>query len=204
MKPEETITKPESQDLDLYWDDKMAAILETWGDPHVWREVQLLLWDCKGKTLDIACGTGITMKILESVPALDLYGCDISDLLIQKAVDKGIEGNRLKVADATRLEVYGDGEFQQCYSIGSLEHFTDEGIDAFIAESRRVTAGTGFHMIPVSRKDEDEGWMKTYQSFFNNSRAWWEAKFRQQYSEVVILPSGWEDKISVGVWVICR
>lgn len=199
-----SIKKPDSQDLDLYWDDEMAAILETWGESHVWKEIQLLLWNSHGKVLDIACGTGITMKILESIPAVDVHGCDISDLLIEKAIGKGISKDRLKVADATNLENYQDNEFVHCYSIGSLEHFTDDGIDSFIAESRRVTSGAGFHMIPVSRKDEDEGWLKTYQSFFNNSKGWWETKFRQSFDEVVILPSGWEDDISVGVWVICR
>jgi ubiquinone/menaquinone biosynthesis C-methylase UbiE len=195
---------PTKQDLDLYWDPKMADILETWGEAHVWKEVRLLFWQSRGKVLDIACGTGRTMEILASNPDLEVHGCDISDLLIGRAEARGLSGDRLKVADATNLSCYESGAFRHSYSIGSLEHFTEEGIAGFVRESHRVTTGFSAHMIPLSRSGEDEGWMKTVQSFFNNSEAWWRAKFETHYDRVVFLPSGWHDKISVGTWILCE
>lgn len=195
---------PGKQDLDLYWDPKMADILETWGEAHVWREVRLLFWQSEGKVLDIACGTGKTMEILEQFGALEVHGCDISDLLIQRAADRGIPADRIKVADATNLDCYETGQFRHSYSIGSLEHFTESGIDDFVRESHRVTTGFSAHMIPISRSGEDEGWMKTVQSFFNNSESWWRTKFEKYYDTVVFAPSGWEDKISIGVWILCH
>jgi len=195
---------PDAQDLELYWDPKMADLLETWGEAHVWREVRLLFWQSRGKVLDIACGTGKTMEILGRFADLEVHGCDISDLLIQRAAERGLAADRVKVADATNLEGYGTGEFRHSYSIGSLEHFTESGIDDFVRESHRVTTGFSAHMIPISRSGEDEGWMKTVQSFFNNSEAWWRAKFEKHYDSVVFAPSGWEDKISVGVWILCQ
>jgi hypothetical protein len=84
-----------------------------------------------------------------------------------------------------------------------LEHFTEEGITAFLQESSRITKYGSFHMVPVSRSGLNEGWMRTYQSFYNNSSDWWEAKFKASYSKVIILKSLWEDDYSVGKWFIC-
>ena len=193
---------PSAQDLNVYWDDDMAALLETWGDGNVWNEIQVLLHDASGKVLDIACGTGKTMQVLSRFPELEISGCDISDLLISKARERGIPESRLAVADATKMH-YPDGGFAYSYSIGSFEHFTENGLDAVIAESARVTTKAAFHMVPVSRSGKDEGWMKTYQSFFNNSVEWWMAKYHQSYPRVVALDSAWSDSLSIGKWFAC-
>src|SRR5260221_13033224 len=93
---------PQKQDLDLNWDPDYAKVLEEWGKNNTWNEIQMILCVCKGRELDIACGTGVTIKLLERYPYLELYGFDISDLLIQRAIEKGIPNARLKVADATK------------------------------------------------------------------------------------------------------
>jgi ubiquinone/menaquinone biosynthesis C-methylase UbiE len=186
----------------MYWDDQMAQLLETWGEGNVWNEIQYLLWEQRGRVLDIACGTGKTIEVLSRYPGLELHGFDISDFLIRKARERGIAAERLRVADATKLE-YPDASFDYSYSIGSLEHFTEDGLDAAIAECGRVTVRRAFHMVPVSRSGTDEGWMKTYQSFFNNSVAWWVAKYRRAFPQVAVLDSAWNDTLSVGKWFVC-
>lgn len=193
---------PAKQDLDIYWTAEMADALETWGDGNVWHEIRYLLATCRGRVLDIACGTGKTMILNSQNPNLELHGCDISDMLIQKAVDRGIDAGMVKVADATQMD-YPDDSFAYSYSIGSLEHFTEEGIGKFISECHRVTSHGSFHMIPVSRSGANEGWMKTEQSFFNNSSDWWLAKFRQRYENVMELESLWNDPQSNGRWFLC-
>lgn len=189
------------QDLDVYWDEEMAEILETWGEKNVWKEIKLLMVNCEGKVLDIACGPGKTMEVLAELP-LEIHGFDISDFFIQKAVERGISQSLLKVCDATDMP-YDDDEYQYAYSIGSLEHFTEEGIVKFLKESFRVTSQVSYHMIPTSRSNRDEGWMKTYQSFHNNSIEWWLEKFHSSYKNVIVLDSTWEDDISVGNWFVC-
>lgn len=191
------------QDLDLYWDPIMAEILETWGEDHVWKEIKFLLANCEGKVLDIACGTGKTVELLSVFPLLQIYGCDISDLLIQKAIERGIPKEHLVVCDATKTE-YENDYFDYAYSIGSLEHFTEDGITQFISECHRITSKNSFHMIPVSRSGKDEGWLKTHQSFYNNSVEWWLNKFNSSYKTVHVIDSQWNDKISVGKWLICK
>ena len=190
------------QDLNIYWDSKMAEILETWGEGNVWNEIQYLMVARQGRALDIACGTGKTMEILSKFPMLEIHGCDISDLLITKAVSRGIKRDRLKVGDATDLD-YEDNFFDYAYSIGSLEHFTEDGIASFLMECKRVTKIASFHNVPVSRTNQDEGWIKRTQSYYNNSVEWWMQKYKLAYREVYILDSAWNDSRSVGKWFVC-
>lgn len=193
---------PDAQALDVYWDPKMAEILETWGLGNAWNEIQLLLLNARGTVLDIACGTGTVMTILAPYQNVEVHGFDISDFLIQKAIDRGIPRERLRVTDATKTD-YATDRFDYGYSIGSLEHFTEDGIRAFITETYRITRKASFHMIPVSRSGTDEGWMKTLQSFHNNSVEWWLQRYRASYSTVYVLDSAWHDRISVGKWFVC-
>jgi ubiquinone/menaquinone biosynthesis C-methylase UbiE len=199
--PRQFRTKDDSQDLDLYWTPEMAQMLETWADGNAWLEVQFLMANCQGSVLDIACGTGKTMTLLDR-NRLDIEGCDISDLLIKKALERGLPADSLKVCDATQLP-YATGEFDYSYSIGSLEHFTEEGIEKFIGEASRVTKIGSFHMMPTSLSGIDEGWMKTYQSFHNSSPAWWIGRFEKKFNRVVVLDSNWKDPISIGKWFLC-
>ena len=189
------------QALDLYWDPEMAEILETWGHGNAWSEIQFLLATNQGRVLDIACGTGKVMDILKKFARLEVHGCDISDFLIEKAVARGLDRRLLKVCDATNTG-YEDAFFDYSYSIGSLEHFTQDGILAFLTEARRITKQASFHQIPVSRKG-DEGWISPHQSYFNNSVDWWLPKFSSAFPEVIVLPSSWSDDRSVGMWFVC-
>ena len=191
------------QDLDVYWDDEMAALLETWGKDHVWNEIQMFLVGKEGRALDIACGTGITMEIVAKNSNLEVYGCDISDLLISKAVERGIDRNYLQVCDATNMDMYPDNFFDYSYSIGSLEHFTEDGIMKFVAEVQRVTKYESFHMMPTSKSGRNEGWITPYQSYFNNNEQWWIDKFTTKYSKVYAINSGWKDDVSIGKWFVC-
>jgi ubiquinone/menaquinone biosynthesis C-methylase UbiE len=195
-------TPPERQDLELYWDHKYALVLDEWGRDNTWNEIQMFLCVCEGKVLDIACGTGKTIELLGRYPGLVVYGFDISEVLIGKAIDKGIPSERLQVQDATKTN-YSAAQFDYSYSIGSLEHFTLVGVSEFIKDCARYTRVGSFHMVPVSRSGQDEGWMKTVQSFHNNSEQWWYKRFTAEFRTVYVIPSKWEDKISVGRWYIC-
>jgi ubiquinone/menaquinone biosynthesis C-methylase UbiE len=155
-----------------------------------------------GKALDLACGSGKVISLLADVPGLEVHGCDISDLLIGKAIARGISADCLKICDATELP-YPDAAYDYSYSIGSLEHFTEEGIRKFVAEAARVTRIGSFHMVPVSRSGADEGWIKTYQSYYNCSVSWWQTRFETKFARVRALDSAWNDHISLGKWFLC-
>ena len=167
------------QDIEIYSDPITAYKLEEWGKGSVWNEIVLLFNGKKGKILDVACGTGKNILDLQATnPEATLYGCDISQFLIDIAQSKGIDSGKLKCIDATKLD-YEANFFDYSYSIGSLEHFTDEGIDQVIEKLFYVTTVASFHMMPVSKKNKNEGWTKTYQTFHNNSVEWWVSKFKK-------------------------
>ena len=54
----------DSQDLKIYWDPEFFEGSKGWGSGTAWTEIQLLLAGCRGRTLDIACGAGEVMLIL--------------------------------------------------------------------------------------------------------------------------------------------
>jgi SAM-dependent methyltransferase len=193
---------PGSQELEVYWDPAMAAALETWGEGNAWNEIQYFLCLCTGRVLDIACGTGKVIVINSRFPALELHGCDISDFLIRKALERGIAKERLRVCDATQTG-YADKFFDYAYSIGSLEHFTEDGISRFLEECRRTTRVASFHNIPVSRSNRDQGWISPNQSYFNNGVSWWLPKFQRAFRRIEVLDSSWNDDQSVGKWFVC-
>jgi ubiquinone/menaquinone biosynthesis C-methylase UbiE len=196
--------KEGNQDIDIYWDDEFVEILDSWGTDNAWLEIQLLLANCKGKVLDIACGSAPVLEICKDFRNIELYGCDISDKLIARAHElRGIPKEKLLITDATKMD-YDDDEFNYSYSIGSLEHFTEEGIDQVIAESYRVTKYGSFHMLPTNEKGENEGWISPLQSYHNNSINWWLGHFKKKYDTVIVVKSKWHDQgRSFGHWFLC-
>src|SRR5438128_3876152 len=152
-EPQSTDNAGSKQALDLYWDPEMAEILETWGYGNAWSEIQFLVATNKGRVLDIGCGTGKVVEILKQFDRLEIHGCDSSDFLIEKAVARGLDPKLLKVCDATNTG-YVDAFFDYSYSIGSLEHFTQDGIVAFLTEARRITKEASFNQFTVARKGD--------------------------------------------------
>jgi len=191
------------QATELYYDQAFADLLEVWANDNAWPEIQFLLRGRAGKVLDVACGTGRTYDFLKDFSDLEYHGCDLSDLLIRRAIERGIARERLRVSDATKMP-YGDDEFDFVFSIGSLEHFTEEGLAQTIAECRRVCRGVSFHQVPVSRTNLDEGWITPYQEYWNNSERWWVNAFARAYGpNVWVMNSRWGDSLSRGAWFIC-
>lgn len=191
------------QELEVYFDDDFADELENWGAAHVWPEIDMLLSARSGAVLDLACGSGRAYENLKQNKALDYFGCDISRTLVDRALARGIGADRLQVLDATRL-TYPDRAFDYVFSIGSLEHFTEPGIGATLSEAKRVCRGLNFHMVPVSTSGFNEGWITTTQSYWNNARRWWSARFEESFGDHVwAMESKWSDARSRGVWFIC-
>jgi ubiquinone/menaquinone biosynthesis C-methylase UbiE len=180
----------------------MADLLETWGEGTAWREIQLIVAGRTGPVLDVACGTGRVMDLLAPY-GLEIHGIDVSDALLNRAIARGIARDRLTLGDATRMP-YADGAFEHAYSIGSLEHFTEQGIVACLSECRRVAKGPTFHQVPVSRSGRDEGWIRRRQSYFNNSVGWWLHLARGVYPNTVYIDSTPGDDISLSIWLVCQ
>ena len=50
----------------------------------------------------------------------------------------------------------------------------------------------------------NEGWIKTYQTFHNNSVEWWVNKFEKKFSKVQVIDSSWKIifQLENGLYVI--
>ena len=191
------------QDIDIYNKSLTAEKLSEWGKDTTWNEIQMFFDDKEGKILDVACGTGLNIiDLLRINSKAILYGCDISQYLIDIAVENGVKKENLFCIDATELN-FEENFFDYSYSIGSMEHFTEDGIDKLIEKLSKITKKTSIHMMPVSKKNLNEGWIKTYQTFHNNSVEWWVEKFKKKFSKVDVIDSSWSDHISVGKWFVC-
>lgn len=192
-----------NQDIKIYNNLMTADILENWGEKNVWNEISMLINKKEGNILDVACGTGVNILRLKKInPKASFYGCDISKLLLSRAENKGIKKKFLECIDATKID-YKNNFFTYSYSIGSLEHFTESGIDEVIKKLKLNTSVGSFHFMPVSKRNKNEGWIKTYQTYHNNSVEWWVKKFKKQFKYVETIDSSWNDFISVGKWFLC-
>ena len=192
------------QDIEIYNKSLTAEKLSEWGKGSTWNEIQMFFNNKEGKILDVACGTGLNMLDLKkSNPDALLYGCDISQYLLDIATENGVEVENLFCVDATKLD-FEKNFFDYSYSIGSMEHFTEDGIAKLIEKLSKITKKTSIHMMPVSKKNINEGWIKTYQSFHNNSPEWWINKFEKCFKKVEVIDSSWEDHISKGKWFVCH
>ncbi|WP_407166051.1 class I SAM-dependent methyltransferase [Bradyrhizobium sp. ORS 111] len=201
--------KPAPQQIDascrntgIFWNDEFADLLEVWAAEDAWDEILTLLEGGSGRVLDVGCGVGVAMSRLARFPRLEVYGFDLSDKLVRRAMQRGVPTNRLAVAKATSMP-FADQSFAWGYTIGMLHYLTDEEIVGVLRECRRVVAGPTFHQIPVSRRSHDMGWISTFQTVQNNSLAWWKAKFLSVYAQVEIRDSTWSDDLSLGKWMIC-
>jgi SAM-dependent methyltransferase len=183
-------------------EDEFADLLEYWAAGNAWNEIQLLMAGRKGRVIDIGCGVGVTISLLQALPLLDVYGCDRSGNFIRRAIRRGVSSSRVTVADGSALH-YPDGFFDWGYTIGVLHYLSEGNILRVLRECYRVVAGPSFHQIPVDRQGKDMGFVQTFQTVQNNSLPWWKAHFASVYPRVEILGSSWSDDNSIGKWIIC-
>tara|TARA_B100001093_G_scaffold336111_1_gene320973 strand:+ start:5358 stop:6050 length:693 start_codon:yes stop_codon:yes gene_type:complete len=197
------LVSQDKQDIQIYDTDLTAEKLSEWGKGSTWNEIQMFFVSKKGNILDVACGTGLNMRDIKKLsPEANVYGCDISKNLIDICLKSGIESKNLICSDAIKID-FPENFFDYSYSIGSLEHFTEKGLDEVIEKLHFITKNYSIHMMPVSKKNQNEGWIKTYQTFHNNSVEWWIDKFNKKFSNVLVVDSSWNDHISVGKWFVC-
>ena len=203
LNKSETKENPTKQQLEIYNEESFARELSFWGEQNAWRELEHLICLKRGRVLDMCCGVGGTMHKLNKFKDMEVHGFDISEFLIEKAIESGINADRVKVANAIKTG-YPKDFFDYSYSIGSLEHFTEEDILLFLEETKKITRHETMHQIPVARNERFNGWLELDQSYFNMPQEWWRIKFKKFFKDVLIIDSSWEDPISLGKWFICK
>jgi len=93
--------------------------------------------------LEVGCGAG---NILEEMPPMNLYGIDISDLVLSKAKEKLRENAVLLQSDAQSLP-FKDQVFMQVVCSEVLEHLLDPSVA--LNEMTRVLKTQGVAVVSV-------------------------------------------------------
>ena len=92
-----------------------------------------------GRALEVGCGTGHWLRVLEDAGAVRLAGVDPSSNMLRYARTRAPAGALVR-ATAERLP-WCDAAFERLYCVNALHHFDDKA--SFIHEARRVLAAGG-------------------------------------------------------------
>lgn len=101
-----------------------------------------------GKVLDVPCGTGKLGRLLKEREGLELYGIDISPLMVE-AAEKTKAYQHLEVGDLTNLS-YDDGMFDLIYV--SRFFMLYEDITPFLKEISRLLSPEGLFIFDNIRR----------------------------------------------------
>jgi ubiquinone/menaquinone biosynthesis C-methylase UbiE len=120
--------------------------------PSMYRDTLALAPDCSGRVLDIGCGNGSFLALVreERQAVASLAGCDISPRLCEMAAQR-VPAAEIEVANALRLEPYGDEAFDFAFMVGSLEHMQDHA--AALQAARRVLRPGGALVVSVPNRE---------------------------------------------------
>lgn len=134
--------KDESGGSDNSWSeiaDEWTSLWGPYGEPIRERLIEVTGIGPGTRVLDIGCGAGELLRLLERVGA-DPAGVDPARRMVELA------GPRARLGDFEHLP-YADASFDVVTAINSLQ-FTDDALDA-LAEAARVTAPGGLIALAV-------------------------------------------------------
>jgi len=95
--------------------------------------------DCRRKTLDLGCGTGIFSSLFD-----DYIGIDISSKFINHARKK--YKKQFMIMDATEIK-FNNESFDNVFVFGVLHHLNDQTLLSVLSEIRRILNKNGKALI---------------------------------------------------------
>jgi len=119
------------------------------------------------RVLDVGCAKGFLVKdLLEACPGLEVYGLDISDYALQKAVPE--TAGRLVRGTADFLP-FPSGSFDAVISINTVHNLARVDCVKALSELQRLGAGRAFVQVDAYRTPEEksvfEDWMLTAKTY---------------------------------------
>ena len=131
----------EYQKFSRYYDSVLNPFLD-----HLRQEISRLAAEpASGRILDICCGTGRQLKLLEGRGA-SLAGVDLSPDMLAVARRNTLPQTALVLADGSRLP-FGDKAFETVVITLALHEKTADCRDELLAEARRVVVPGGTFLV---------------------------------------------------------
>ena len=119
--------------------------------PSFSKSIKIIDLNQAGKLLDVGCGTGIFLEILEKkYPSSQLYGIDPNQAMLEKASEKVSSKVTLEAGSAESLP-YDSQSFDWVVLSNCLGHIKHQ--EAALNEARRVLKNTGKVIITDWTKD---------------------------------------------------
>ena len=171
----------------LYKNDLMyAGTKQLYGSGFHAEPVMPLIRSLKlDSVLDIGCGRGQLLMQLQKEGARNLFGCDISAVLINNLrQQQEMKGITLKCGPMHKLPVVGSFTLVTAFDV--LEHIPEELLDDSISELMRVMGPGGDAVVSVAWHPSGKEWgMELHVNV--KPRDWWMQKLRHYFDEVEIV-----------------
>jgi 2-polyprenyl-3-methyl-5-hydroxy-6-metoxy-1,4-benzoquinol methylase len=138
-------------DASEYYDERHArGWMDFWPEDKKQRVISLIRnagIGERGRVLEYGCGVGVFAEALkQAIPSLDVHGCDISEVGVQKAGARcpDVRFHKIDSAELGRLE----GTFDLVYSHHVLEHVHDVADVMRKIHALLRPGGKALHIVP--------------------------------------------------------
>lgn len=174
---------------------------DIWEGGWLYSDSMRLLKDIGGDVLDIGCGQGVFLSMVEEKfpNVTSISGCDISPELVRRS-KKRLSGANFRVENALTLESFDDESFDHVFMICSLEHMIEH--QKALHSAYRVIRPGGSISISVPNKNWVlyERWKRNHVQFQPVDDYWFEPDELINYIET----AGFTVDHVLGGWAILR
>jgi SAM-dependent methyltransferase len=151
VEVKEALAKIEKQSQEYF------AQLDNWDEILLRDNYEVIKALDQGSVLDLGCGTGRLLKLLEQ-SGRQVEGVDKNDIALGFCKKKGLTVHKLDLEDGTLP--FEDASFDNVISVHALEHLTN--IEPMVKEAKRVGRKKVILLIPLGQR-----WDKTHKQKFD-------------------------------------
>jgi len=195
-EPQEELVRPNEFWWQAYGGDNWLHEIQTRGlsQLHYREQEAFLLGFFLGsppvRVLDFGCGYGRHLRNLRSIPQLELYGCDMSQKMVDAAKaylnDRSFTDHRIRLVPTRMPLPYPDGHFDVVLTSEVLIHVDTVDILAVVKELWRTSSSLILHIenrpVPFSQRENSAHggcWLHSFKALYGEIGP----------AEIVTLPS---------------
>lgn len=132
--------------------ENLLAYTARWD--HLCNIVDIYVSSANARILEIGCGTATFLHHLSARGRTSLYGCDLSEMVLEVA-QKKVPNGMFRQANMLSMP-YENEYFDVVVFMGSLHHVPTEDIEIAFEEAKRVLRPNGVLMVADSNSEYDD------------------------------------------------